>query len=559
MANDVAITSALRSNLLSLQNTQSMMDKSQLVLSTGRKVNSALDGAQAFFTAKSLNDRAGDLSRLLDGLGQSISTIQSADQAVSALVKLVDQADALANQARDRISTAAAQATASGTEDIGRLDSLGGLGGISGTENGIRISTSDDTADVAIQIAKSADTLIADINDSALQGAVKASLTAGGQLQVASLTEGSYLRIEGEGTTGLANGVGEGGFASLGLGEFVGAEGDGAGGTRVGGTIVAGNSLSSRAATAGTVASDTLDAAGFTKDFSTGTGSDTVDFTLTVDGVVGTSYTIDEDTTIQQLVDHVNNDTALEGKVTASFDQDTGKISLKTNGDVSNVVISNEVTGTDTGSNSLNVNFGFGDGRSDGGTDVLLFPGGASLDDVNDLASESITFSGGTADVTQLQNDYNELRNQIDGLVADASYRGVNLLKSGTLTTTFNEDRSNKLITEGVDFTASGLGISKGSFTNEASVDSSISQLRNAKTAARSFGESIANDLAIIQTREGFTKSTINTLETGADKLTLADQNEEGARMLALQPRQQIGFVSLSLASQASQGILRLF
>jgi flagellin len=161
--------------------------------------------------------------------------------------------------------------------------------------------------------------------------------------------------------------------------------------------------------------------------------------------------------------------------------------------------------------------------------------------------------------VTQLQNDYNELRNQIDGLVADASYRGVNLLQSGTLTTTFNEDRSNKLVTEGVDFTASGLGISKGSFTNEASVDSSISQLRNAKTAARSFGESIANDLAIIQTREGFTKSTINTLETGADKLTLADQNEEGARMLALQTRQQIGFVSLSLASQASQGILRLF
>jgi flagellin len=124
MANDVAITSALRSNLLSLQNTQSMMDKSQLVLSTGRKVNSALDGAQAFFTAKSLNDRASDLSRLLDGLGQSISTIQSADQAVSALVKLVDQADALANQARDKISTAAAQATASGNQDIGRLSNL---------------------------------------------------------------------------------------------------------------------------------------------------------------------------------------------------------------------------------------------------------------------------------------------------------------------------------------------------------------------------------------------------------------------------------------------------
>ncbi len=545
MANDVAITSALRSNLLSLQNTQSLMDKSQLVLSTGRKVNSALDGAQAFFTAKSLNDRAGDLSRLLDGLGQSISTIQSADQAVSALVKLVDQADALANQARDKISTAAAQATAAGDVDIGRLSDLSGLGGVDDGDQ-IVFETKDATDEVTIDTSKSADTLIAGINDSDLQGFVEASLTAGGQLQVASLKEGSYLRIEG-GATALS----QGGFASLGLGEFVAAEGDGTAATldRVGGTVVAGNTLTSEAAADGTVASDTLVDAGFTTGFAAA-GADEVNFKLTVDGVVGSDIKIDSETTIQGLVDGINNDTKLEGKVTASFDQDTGQISLKTNGDVSNIVISNTATAAVDGADNT-ISFGFGAGRSD--------VAAGQLDADGEIASESIIFSGGTADVTQLQNDYNELRNQIDGLVTDASYRGVNLLKSGTLTTTFNEDRSNTLVTEGVDFTASGLGISKASFTNEASVDSSISQLRNAKTSARAFGESIANDLAIIQTREDFTKSTINTLETGADKLTLADQNEEGARMLALQTRQQIGFVSLSLASQASQGILRLF
>jgi flagellin len=54
-------------------------------------------------------------------------------------------------------------------------------------------------------------------------------------------------------------------------------------------------------------------------------------------------------------------------------------------------------------------------------------------------------------------------------------------------------------------------------------------------------------------------KSMINTLQTGADNLTLADTNEEGANMLALQTRQQLSTTALSLAAQASQNVLRLF
>jgi flagellin-like hook-associated protein FlgL len=51
----------------------------------------------------------------------------------------------------------------------------------------------------------------------------------------------------------------------------------------------------------------------------------------------------------------------------------------------------------------------------------------------------------------------------------------------------------------------------------------------------------------------------INTLQEGADKLTLADMNKEGASMLALQTQQALAVNSLRLASQASQGVLRLF
>ncbi len=65
--------------------------------------------------------------------------------------------------------------------------------------------------------------------------------------------------------------------------------------------------------------------------------------------------------------------------------------------------------------------------------------------------------------------------------------------------------------------------------------------------------------LNIINTRQDFTEGMINVLEDGAANLTLADMNKEGANMLMLQTRQQLGTTSLSMASQAAQSVLRLF
>jgi len=69
----------------------------------------------------------------------------------------------------------------------------------------------------------------------------------------------------------------------------------------------------------------------------------------------------------------------------------------------------------------------------------------------------------------------------------------------------------------------------------------------------------LASSLSTISSREDFTENMINTLNTGADTLTLADMNEEGANMLMLQTRQALGVSSLSMSSQASQAVLRLF
>ena len=75
----------------------------------------------------------------------------------------------------------------------------------------------------------------------------------------------------------------------------------------------------------------------------------------------------------------------------------------------------------------------------------------------------------------------------------------------------------------------------------------------------RQDGTSYGNNLAVIQARQDFTNSLIGTLKDGASSLTIADKNEEGANLLALQTQQQLGIQSLALASQANQSVLRLF
>ncbi len=71
--------------------------------------------------------------------------------------------------------------------------------------------------------------------------------------------------------------------------------------------------------------------------------------------------------------------------------------------------------------------------------------------------------------------------------------------------------------------------------------------------------KTLGSNVALLQTRREFTESYVNTLQTGADKLTLADLNEEGANLLALQTRQQLGIQALAFAGHAEQGILALF
>src|ERR1700732_4904229 len=96
---NIVLTAAVRQNLLSLQDTASLLSQTQTRLATGKKVNSALDNPTNFFTAAGLDARASDISNLLDSIGNGVQVLQAADTGITSLQKLVDTAKSIANQA----------------------------------------------------------------------------------------------------------------------------------------------------------------------------------------------------------------------------------------------------------------------------------------------------------------------------------------------------------------------------------------------------------------------------------------------------------------------------
>ncbi|HVO94690.1 MAG TPA: hypothetical protein VMT22_17705, partial [Terriglobales bacterium] len=137
---DIVLSAGVRSNLLQLQQTSDLITQTQTRLATGKRVNSALDNAINFFTAQGLDNRASDLSNLLDSQSNAINTIQAANNGISSITKLVQSAEALVSQAKQTTDTSV-QATLS-TQFNALLTQIGQLAGDSGF-NGINLLAGD--------------------------------------------------------------------------------------------------------------------------------------------------------------------------------------------------------------------------------------------------------------------------------------------------------------------------------------------------------------------------------------------------------------------------------
>ncbi|HEX2510622.1 MAG TPA: hypothetical protein VHK66_08900, partial [Microvirga sp.] len=156
----VTLSSGVRKALTSLQSTAAAAQQTQFRLATGKKVNSALDSPASFFTAAGLSNRASDLSRLLDNMGQAVKTLEAADKGIKGITKLVENAQSLAKQAEaataDSVATAAELTTTPVTGAFADNDKI--TFRVNGTNREVTFLSTDDTlAEFATAITAATD------------------------------------------------------------------------------------------------------------------------------------------------------------------------------------------------------------------------------------------------------------------------------------------------------------------------------------------------------------------------------------------------------------------
>jgi flagellin-like hook-associated protein FlgL len=169
-----------------------------------------------------------------------------------------------------------------------------------------------------------------------------------------------------------------------------------------------------------------------------------------------------------------------------------------------------------------------------------------------------------TTTQASLATQFNTLLTQIGQLAGDSGFNGVNLLAGNTLSINLDETGNSSISVSGVNYTnANNSPLSVANATNNwasaSDITAASTALSTALTSLQSESQTLSSSLSTVQIRQDFTNSMINTLQTGSDNLTLADSNEEGANLLALQTRQQLSTTALSLAAQSDQNVLRLF
>ncbi|ALV28208.1 flagellin N-terminal helical domain-containing protein [Pannonibacter sp. Q-1] len=387
MSNNVSLSSAVRANLNALQSTAQMMSSVQEKLSTGKKVNSALDNPNSFFTAKGLENRASDLSSLLDDMGQSVQTLKAADKGITSISGLVDAAKAKVNQA------------AQTTNQVERT-----------------------------KYVKEYNELLTQIQDIAKDSGYKGKNLLGGQ--------GNDLKVT----------FNENGKSSL--------------------------SISS------------------------------VDYT------------------------NVSSSTGLNLSRLATGTSGTSTITL-TNGTATAALTAGSLLSAD---DEFNVG------------DVI------TLTDTNGSELGKLEIKAGTT-----VGDLQKFLGDVDGVSTD--------LTGGTLTVTsdFKLNLSSSSEAAGSFADRSTNNSAESGFALDSGIDDVLNSLKKAQDTLRSQASTFGTNLSIVQNRQDFTKSMVNTLQEGAGRLTLADTNQEGANLLALQTQQSLASTALSLAAQADQNVLRLF
>lgn len=575
--NKIALTASMRSNLLSLKNTQKLFDSTQDKLSTGYKVNSAMDNPSSYFTAQSLNARADDLSTLLDSIGQAISTLQTADKGITSLQDFVSQAKSIANSARDTANVSA-KVTSTVKFDKNALKSQKVVG------DAVPNAAADDK--MVIRYGDSTKltgtTNVKEDSDLAKLGFGDTADTAAGSIVV----DGKEYKINVNATANsMTTGyVGADGKADSAIFKVVKAGTDVGGKTDytledADGNQFVVNTTTNADFTAGKfvkgIVSDVVSEDGKTTSTVTLAKDDTAMAATAKGGV--TTINVKKDATVEDFSKVVETmigtkvfDVSIEDSNLVFKTLDTTSVEVKGKlAEVFGMDAGQEITlEADDTAESLRLKINALEGIvaefDENGKLVVKSAEGDDLV-ISGALAEKLGISGavtnGSNERAAYAKQFDSVLKQIDELVQDTSYKGINLLKGDNLTVVFNESRTSTLELKGVTFDSTGLGFtaSKNEWISTTDIDESLDQITKATSMLRAQASEFGQNLSTVQIREDFTENMINNLTTGADKLTLADANEEAANLLALQTRQSLATNSLSLASQSAQSVLKLF
>lgn len=193
----ISLTSAMRSNLLALKDTSGLMDITQNRLSTGLKVNTAIDNPSAYYTASSLNNRANDLSGLLDTMTQAIQTVKAASEGIETATALLEQMSSIAEQALS-LPVESGSGSSSPSEDVYTPHQLVTRDLAEYEAEGYTVITADMTTSQINNLIKDNAKLVlgADITlTGALHISSKSNVTIDGNGHQISLTTSSWVNL----------------------------------------------------------------------------------------------------------------------------------------------------------------------------------------------------------------------------------------------------------------------------------------------------------------------------------------------------------------------------
>jgi flagellin len=583
---DVTLSAGIRQNLLSLQRTSADLTTTQEALATGKSVNSAADNPSAYFTSQNLTNSANSLSSLLDQIGQGLQTIDAANNGLTGITSLLQQALSTVQQAQSDSWTTAA--TTTGTASLGgtaattaSVNLAGFVGGTTtgsttatvGATNTLTIDVGATSYNVALTSSETMAQVATAINGtSGLSAAVTATTDGSGHLVLTALSGTNAFTVVADASVGFASNtsatsslnnsaattlsagtlsinVGTATYnvsiasdASLsaietaingttGLSGVVTATDDGSGHLLLKSssnfTVDAGSEAYAVGLTSATTATNSVTLNGAANTNSAGT-------LLINVGSTTYSVSVASDSTLAAIESAINNTAGLgsSGAVTAT-DDGNGHLVLTSN---------SAPTGFTVVANSLSSTLG-----------------------VTTSATANNSPDGSSTTRTTLQGNYNGLLKQIDQLSADAGYNGVNLLGGDNLVIDFNSTGTSSLTITGVNFNSQGLGLSSisgngnTSFQDGGTLSGLITSLNTAISNVQSQTETFGTNSSTISTRQSFTTAMINTLQTGASNLVAADQNQQSANLLTEQTQQQLEISALSIANQANQSVLKLF